>query len=108
MSTLNERLKKLRTSKNLTQEECARFLSINRATLANWETGRTEPDVQMLVAIANFFAVSLDDLLGRQSPSSTPVSEVNQEIMALLQALPEKERLRLLETLRKQRRANES
>jgi transcriptional regulator with XRE-family HTH domain len=67
MSTLLEQLKKLRLTKGLTQEEFSKILGTNRATLANWETGRTEPDATTLSNIASFFNVSVDYLLGRET-----------------------------------------
>lgn len=73
MSTLVEQLKKLRLTKNLTQEEFSKILGTNRATLANWETGRTEPDATTLSNIASFFNVSVDYLLGRTFQPASPI-----------------------------------
>lgn len=65
MSTLGERIAQLRKNKNLSQAKLAQKLSVNRATLSNWEIGRALPDVNMLVVIADFFNVTTDYLLGR-------------------------------------------
>lgn len=71
--TIGERIKFLRNQMGLTQEELAKFLSCPRATLGNWEIGRTEPDSEMLGKIAGFFSVSLDFLItGRESLNKPP------------------------------------
>lgn len=70
MSTLGNNIKRLRSRERLTQEELSRQLHVNRATLANWEVGRTDPDHSALCQLADFFEVSVDYLLGRVPPSS--------------------------------------
>lgn len=61
--TLGRRIKELRNSKNLTQEELAQKLDANRPTLSNWELDRTQPGYTMLKKVAEFFEVSTDYLL---------------------------------------------
>ncbi len=67
MSTFGDRLKHLRTVKGLTQAEVALALRTKRETYANWELGRTEPDLETVQRIAEYFAVSADYLLGGTS-----------------------------------------
>ena len=77
MSTLGQKIKQLRENKNLNQEELSLILGFkNRATLANWETGRTEPDNETLLKIADFFEVSIDSLLGRKEKIKNDVPEI--------------------------------
>lgn len=64
------RLKELRKSRKLTQEQLAKILNIKRATYAKYETGGNEPDFSTLLKIANFFEVSVDYLLGRSNLKS--------------------------------------
>ena len=72
MSTLADRLKALRADKVASQEEVASALGISRATYANWEVGRTSPDPDTLRRLADYFRVSLDDLVGRSDEHSNP------------------------------------
>lgn len=65
-NVLKMRLKELRTSQNLTQEEFAKELNIARATYANYEKpdGKSLPGVDVLMTLADKFKVSLDWLCG--------------------------------------------
>ncbi|MDI6872494.1 MAG: transcriptional repressor LexA [Bacillota bacterium] len=71
MRTLGARLRELRKAADLTQKQLASRISVNRATLANWETGRATPDAEMLRRLANYFSVSVDDLLGHSPVPDT-------------------------------------
>lgn len=59
-----ENLKKLRKSKDLTQEALAEFLGMSFQAISKWERGDTYPDITMLPIIASFFGVTVDSLLG--------------------------------------------
>lgn len=65
MSKFNKVLKSLRTSKGMTQDELAKVLKISRSTVGMYEKGDREPDYETLEAIADFFNVGIDYLLGR-------------------------------------------
>lgn len=60
---LSEKLKQLRADKKITQEKLAEILHVSRTTISSWETGRSYPDLQMIVEISDYFKVSLDFLL---------------------------------------------
>ena len=60
---LSEKLKQLRADKKITQEKLAEILHVSRTTISSWETGRSYPDLQMIVEISDYFNVSLDFLL---------------------------------------------
>ncbi len=65
MILFGERLKTLRTDRNFSQQTLAEKLSVNQRTISNWEQGTRRPDYELLVAIAEFFDVTTDYLLGR-------------------------------------------
>lgn len=58
-------LKDLRLSANLTQKELADKLHIGQSTIVGYEQGRNEPVLSILNLYADFFGVSVDELLGR-------------------------------------------
>lgn len=58
------KLKKARLKTGFTQEETAKETGIPRSTLANWELGRTQPDIESIGILADFYEVSTDWLFG--------------------------------------------
>lgn len=58
------KLKKARSKTGFTQREVAKELQISKSTIASYETGRTQPDIEMLGVLADFYGVSVDWLLG--------------------------------------------
>lgn len=75
MKIFRERLKKLRISKGLNQNELAQILNVAKQTVSNWENGNRMPDSEMLVKIADFFDVSVDYLLGRTDYQNAHIYE---------------------------------
>ncbi|MBR2895277.1 MAG: helix-turn-helix transcriptional regulator [Oscillospiraceae bacterium] len=62
---LGNKIQELRKQKNVTQEELAAELGVTAAAVSKWENNYTMPDILMLCALADFFVVTTDDLLGR-------------------------------------------
>ena len=61
---IGNKLKKLRRDKDLTQEEVATHLGISYQAISKWERGDGYPDIAMLPTLANYFGVSVDELIG--------------------------------------------
>ncbi len=61
--TFGEKLKKLRTEAQFTQDELAEKLFVSRTAISKWESGRGYPNIESLKAIAKFFSVTVDELL---------------------------------------------
>lgn len=59
-----ENLKTLRRGRDLTQEEAAEALGVSAQSVSKWERGDTCPDITLLPALANFYRVSIDALVG--------------------------------------------
>lgn len=64
MSNLGKNIRRYREQKNLTQNALADSLHVTRQAVSNWETGKNQPDLDMLEATANALGVELADLLG--------------------------------------------
>ncbi|MBQ2928096.1 MAG: helix-turn-helix transcriptional regulator [Oscillospiraceae bacterium] len=59
------RLRELRKKRNVSQVKLAMDLSMNQNSISRYETGEREADYTTLIALADYFDVSLDYLLGR-------------------------------------------
>jgi len=64
---IGENIRFLRRKAGITQEELAGALNISFQSVSKWERGETLPDLLLLPALANFFAVTTDELLGMAS-----------------------------------------
>ena len=64
-SLFSLRLKKLRTSRNLTLQQLGESIGSTKATIGNLENSNKQPSLQMVVALADYFNVSIDYLVGR-------------------------------------------
>ena len=65
MATFEERLIALRTKTGLSQQAVGDILGVSRWAVHNYETGKNRPDFNGLIALADYFNVSLDYLVGR-------------------------------------------
>ena len=63
----NQNLQKLRAEKNISQEQLADKIGVSRQSVSAWESGKSSPELEKLVAISNLFNVSLDELTGEIS-----------------------------------------
>lgn len=71
-------LKILRKIKGESQAELARIVSKGQTTIGNWETGLSEPNIEELVILSNFFGVSLDALILSNLPYASVEDKVRQ------------------------------
>ena len=61
---LGKKLYELRKNKHYSQEQLAEKLGVSRQTVSNWELNQTTPDLLQAKEIANFYQISLDELVG--------------------------------------------
>lgn len=62
----HEKLQKLRSDEGLTQEELAEKLFVSRTAISKWESSRGYPSIDSLKAIAKYFHVTIDELIGTE------------------------------------------
>lgn len=62
-SSFSNNLKELRKANKVSQSKLAEHLNITLKTISHWETGYSEPSIQQVLDIAEFFGVSCDELL---------------------------------------------
>ncbi|MGN0811994.1 MAG: helix-turn-helix domain-containing protein [Candidatus Coproplasma sp.] len=61
----SEQLKSLRTERDVTQVELALGIGVSKGLISLWENGLREPTLGNLIALSEFFEVSLDELIGK-------------------------------------------
>ena len=76
-------LKELRKEKGITQEEFAENLNVSGRTVSRWETGANMPDISLLVDIAEFFDVSIPEIINGERKSEIMEKEVKETVLSL-------------------------
>ncbi len=88
--SFQEQLQTLRKAKGLSQEKLAEFLGISRQAVAKWEVGQSYPDIARLIALSDFFKVSIDKLVNdyeencRLCIEENKVNYINESIIDFL------------------------
>ena len=86
---MENKLKQIRESKNMSQNEVAQALHISRQSLSKWENCRGNPDIENLVALSKLYDVSINELIdGIELPYQENNSEndntVNNDTLKIL------------------------
>ena len=84
---INEKLKELRSSRGLTQEELAEALFVSRTVISKWESGRGYPSIDSLREISDFFSVTIDELLSGEKLLSIAEKENKSNMQNLCSIL---------------------
>ncbi|HCR3206413.1 TPA: helix-turn-helix transcriptional regulator [Enterococcus faecium] len=74
------RLKELRKSKKLTQQQLGDIIHVSKVSISGYERGERSPDRETLTALADYFNVTTDYLLGR---NQTPEWATKEDIIEL-------------------------
>ena len=65
MANFAERIRTLRSEQNITQDALGKIVGVKRYSVYGYEKGNNFPEVPVLIALADYFGVSIDYLLGR-------------------------------------------
>jgi transcriptional regulator with XRE-family HTH domain len=98
MSAFAERLRLLRSARQITQARLAELLEINPRVYNRWERGLATPQLETVVRIADILQVTLDELAGRTPAPAEPRIH-NHELLSLYQqvdSLPDAEQQALI------------
>lgn len=105
---ISETLSEIRRGRKLTMKDVAEGIGMKPDTYRNYESGRLEPNLSTLTKIADFYGVSTDYLLGRDTSEKTAIdllaaqfdmSALEQEIIKGYLDLPENMRDNLMDFL---------
>lgn len=86
----SQNLQKIRSKKNLSQEQLADKIGVSRQTISAWESGKASPELDKITAISKLFSVSIDELVGEIKTEASNFDkkeyEKNYSKIALLRA----------------------
>ena len=86
---LNQRIRSLRQSRNMSQVELAKRLNVTKQSVSNWENDNIQPSIEMLLKLADAFSVSTDYLLGLDNGEYLDVSNLPGTVVTRLRQLVE-------------------
>lgn len=80
---LGKKLSKLRAEKGVTQDELASAMGVSNKTVSKWENEDSSPDLETLVALAEYYGVSTDSLLGLVNETNDTATLIKEEFLGL-------------------------
>jgi len=84
-------LSKLRKLNKLTQEQVAKHLNMSQSTYQHYENGRSEPSIETLCKLADYYNVSLDYLIGRNFSNDIGyLTDTQKNVVYVLKQLSDK------------------
>ena len=101
---VGNKIREYRIKAGINQDQLAELASLNRVTVAKYETGRIEPGAQALARIADALGVSADTLLGRdgqdeQTPIRLPITPEARIVSTGMDRMPQGARETLLSVI---------
>ena len=78
---IGEFLKKLRKERNLTQEQLAEHFNVSSRTVSRWETGNNLPDLGLLMDLAAFYNIEIQEMIDGERKSENMVNEPKENIL---------------------------
>lgn len=113
---LNNVLRQIRKSKNMSQQKVADILGIDRSTYSYYETGKSELDIKTLLALCEIFDVTLDEMLNEDEvilnsslvtnvkaaydamqEESVPLSQYEQRLLQYVRLMDDRQRSEILD-----------
>ena len=92
-------LKDLRKEKGITQEQLAEKLGVSGRTISRWETGNNMPDISLLVEIAEYFDVSIPEII-KGERKSEDMKEETKEVAETMSDYARAEKEQLVKSIR--------
>ena len=74
-------LRELRTEKKLTQEQFAEIIGMTNRSISRWENGVNMPDFDVLIQIAEYFDVSIEEILDGERRTSSMDNETEETLL---------------------------
>lgn len=79
MAKIGDKIKEERLKKGLNQPDLAKIMCVSKQTVSNWESNKRTPDIDTLKKLSEFFNVSTDYLLGKNTHENSPESLITSK-----------------------------
>mgnify|MGYP003192401254 CR=1 FL=1 len=87
-----DKLKELLEEKSVTPYRVAKEIGVSQTTIKNWVTGYTAPKERHIKALADYFGITTDELLGKEKqPTEGELHPANKKLMELSRTLSPEE-----------------
>lgn len=95
MNKIKDKIKQLRIEKNLSQKELAKTIGLSEKTISHYESGYSEPSLEIIIKLVDYFGISTDYLIGTESEDGqietthfgNEISEDEQELLDKIRKL---------------------
>jgi len=84
------KLKELRSKKNISQTEIANILKITQEKYSRIENEKTQPEVSLLIELADYYNTTIDNLVGRTTKNDLYISQEKKELHQMIEQLNER------------------
>ena len=84
MVNFGEKIKSLRTRRNLTQKQLADMAGVAVSAISSYESGNRYPSYDVLISLSRIFHVSTDYLLGLEKKKTIDVSDLNEQEITII------------------------
>ena len=93
------KLKEIREQANLTQKELTEKLNLHPMTYNNYEKNRCEPNIDLLIKIADFYGVSLDYLCDHKTQNTNDIGYLTENQKQLLELIQELNEINIIKAI---------
>ena len=91
------RLKDLRRARHLSQEELARILGVTSTAISNYESGKREPEIDIIKKAADYFCTSVDYIVGFSDLENKNLSKEEEKLLTLFRRYSVEEQKHIIE-----------
>ena len=81
--TFGEKIKRLRKSKNLTQEQLGEILGVSSKSISRWENGKNLPDYSILNSLCNTLGISINEFYYGQKMTDMDFEQLSEQNLRL-------------------------
>lgn len=84
---LSDKIRTIRLAKGISQVDLGKAIGVSKQSVSNWENDNIQPSIDMLVQIADYFGVSTDYLLDRETTRTLDCKNLTEEEISHIQDL---------------------